>query len=215
MENQERPACPYCGLDLGRVPEKTKRCASCGRQMFVRKRPSDRTRVVVTGDHARDMDEEQQKRERRQGIPIHAARIGLTPQAFSREGLLGKNPRDAFLQLSSEAAAAAVTRNDWGAVSRIYSEQALVLREEGRPHLALQQEASKAMIRSFMVHGVRGVAVLSGACCQTCNANHDSEYSFEQALAQLPVPNPSCTREWCNCGWGPAVRGGYALARYS
>lgn len=51
--------CPYCNAPLNPVPQRKKKCPSCGKFIFVRTRPSDRQRVLVTEEGAKRIDEEE------------------------------------------------------------------------------------------------------------------------------------------------------------
>jgi DNA-directed RNA polymerase subunit RPC12/RpoP len=42
------PICPYCSKPLERMPAKKKKCPGCGNFIFVRTRPSDNEKVLVT-----------------------------------------------------------------------------------------------------------------------------------------------------------------------
>lgn len=42
------PICPYCSKPLAKMPAKKKKCPECGNFIFVRTRPSDNEKVLVT-----------------------------------------------------------------------------------------------------------------------------------------------------------------------
>jgi predicted nucleic acid-binding Zn-ribbon protein len=60
MENldQRKPECPYCHGALKKIPSKKTKCPQCGNSMFVRTRPRDRVRVVVTDQEAKNIENE-------------------------------------------------------------------------------------------------------------------------------------------------------------
>ena len=53
--------CPYCSTPLDPVPGRKKKCPHCGKFIFVRTRPSDRQRVLVTEEGAEQIEEEWQR----------------------------------------------------------------------------------------------------------------------------------------------------------
>jgi hypothetical protein len=53
-----KPECPYCHRVLAKVPGAKTRCPNCGEFMFVRPRPLDRARVVVTKADADVIEED-------------------------------------------------------------------------------------------------------------------------------------------------------------
>ncbi len=44
------PFCPYCQRELEKKPLSKKKCPCCGKDIYVRTRPSDRKRILVTLD---------------------------------------------------------------------------------------------------------------------------------------------------------------------
>jgi hypothetical protein len=56
--DQRRAECPYCQKALSKVPAAKTKCRNCGRFMFVRTRPQDGARVVVTAGEAHRFEEE-------------------------------------------------------------------------------------------------------------------------------------------------------------
>ncbi|OGN90711.1 MAG: hypothetical protein A2158_03860 [Chloroflexi bacterium RBG_13_46_14] len=52
------PTCPYCSQSLVKMPGKKTKCPSCGKFMYVRTRPSDRKRVIVTEQDAAKIEEQ-------------------------------------------------------------------------------------------------------------------------------------------------------------
>ncbi len=53
-----RPECPSCHKVLQRVPERKTTCADCGEFIFVRTRPRDNARVVVTAQEAERIEQD-------------------------------------------------------------------------------------------------------------------------------------------------------------
>lgn len=50
------PHCPYCGFEFTPPPMRKKRCPSCGNPVYVRTRPTDRKRLLVTFEQAEAID---------------------------------------------------------------------------------------------------------------------------------------------------------------
>lgn len=55
--DSRKPECPYCQAALKRIPAAKTQCPYCGHFMYVRTRPDNRARVVVTDAEARRIDE--------------------------------------------------------------------------------------------------------------------------------------------------------------
>lgn len=52
------PICPYCSQTLDKMPGRKKKCPHCGNYIYVRTRPSDNKRVLVTEQDAAKIDEQ-------------------------------------------------------------------------------------------------------------------------------------------------------------
>ncbi|MFH1022391.1 MAG: hypothetical protein V1809_03295 [Planctomycetota bacterium] len=50
-------ACPYCKTNLEKRPVRKSKCKSCGQYIYVRTRPSDKKKVLVTEDQKKKIDE--------------------------------------------------------------------------------------------------------------------------------------------------------------
>ena len=56
--DERKAECPYCRQSLAKIPGRKTKCPHCGKFMFVRTRPKDNVRVVVTKEEADKIDEE-------------------------------------------------------------------------------------------------------------------------------------------------------------
>ena len=52
-----KPECPYCSQALSTIPGRKTNCPHCGKPMFVRTRPHDDARVVVTVEEAENIED--------------------------------------------------------------------------------------------------------------------------------------------------------------
>lgn len=88
----------------------------------------------------------------------------------------------------------------------VYWQMARLLYEEGRPHINLAREASRASLQNYVEGGfVRKVQVIAG-CCEVCNRDEGRIFTVVQALEAFPIPHEACENEgWCICTWAPAV----------
>ena len=57
-KDERKAECPYCRQSLAKIPGRKTKCPHCGKFMFVRTRPKDNVRVVVTKEEADKIDEE-------------------------------------------------------------------------------------------------------------------------------------------------------------
>ena len=57
-KDERKAECPYCHKPLAKVPGRKTKCPHCGEFMFVRTRPKDEARVVVTKEEADEITKE-------------------------------------------------------------------------------------------------------------------------------------------------------------
>jgi len=57
-ESALAPICPYCGSTLKKVPQRKTLCPSCRNPIYVRSRPVDRKKMLVTQEQAGEIEEE-------------------------------------------------------------------------------------------------------------------------------------------------------------
>lgn len=76
--------CPHCNALLEPIPQRKKRCPSCGQQIFVRTRPSDRQRILVTELGAKQVDDEWAKIREEKAKAIRADIVDANLAALRR-----------------------------------------------------------------------------------------------------------------------------------
>ncbi len=58
LKDERKAECPYCRQSLSKVPGVKTKCPHCGEFIFVRTRPKDNARIIVTKDEAGKIDKE-------------------------------------------------------------------------------------------------------------------------------------------------------------
>lgn len=56
--DERKAECPCCQKPLSKIPDRKTKCPHCSEFMFVRTRPKDNVRVLVTEKEAGEIDEE-------------------------------------------------------------------------------------------------------------------------------------------------------------
>jgi carbamate kinase len=102
----------------------------------------------------------------------------------------------------------AMQNGDLGAMSRCYHGLAIDNAEQGLPYFGLLKEAAKFELLSLKQSGVVSKVKISttDSACKNCKKQNGKEYTIEQALLEMPLPNQSCTTDfadekegWCRC----------------
>ena len=139
-----------------------------------------------------------------------ARRLGVGLREFeqvelAQAALTGEDsaPGDVFWELADRRVTAFADARDWDGVCATYSAQArwLFEQEPDRSHHEFQRLASAAQVHDYQMRGHHRRVAIDAHCCPSCDASAGREYSFAQALEDLPLPNPDCERPWCSCSW--------------
>lgn len=205
-------ACPYCGTVIDPAPARSRKCPACRESIVVRTRRSDGAKLLLTEAEGKQFDRQRELDAARNDGIRRSQNIGASINDFERtEKELTEKwgfapPRDVFWALGGKAALAAMNKRAWHELSRIYWGQARLLYEEGKSHIQLAREASKASLQSYAEGGfVRNVQVMAG-CCQLCNRDEGRKFAIAEALEKLPIPHEACENEgWCTCTWSAAI----------
>lgn len=134
----EMGKCPYCKNKLEKVPSRKKKCEFCGKYIYSRTRPSDRKKVLVTENQAREIDKEWQ---------IIMGTRDLVEQEEKEFKRLKKKLRDRFGKEPSDNDVMWAKYNnellehganmDWGLYRNTRFKMGELLRKEGRKNQAL------------------------------------------------------------------------------
>ncbi|MDP2949452.1 MAG: hypothetical protein Q8P22_07930 [Chloroflexota bacterium] len=182
--------CPYCGAETVPVPSRKKKCRACGNYVFVKVKPSDRRRYLVTEEQAREIEAEWAQYHRRQKDESWAA--------------LNRQLQEAM------------RRSDWQEMSGLYFQMASQLFEEGRESFRLARLARECKLKAYQESGVVEVVQIL-AClaesCPACRALHGKRFAIKQALQEMPIPVETCstwkeegrTHGWCRCHYAAVI----------
>lgn len=135
--------CPYCQKALDKIPKRRTKCPHCGEFMYVRTRPKDKVRVVVTKAEADKIDEEW---ERKYEYDSFISRGFSRKERFEKERerlrkQFGKEPsdRDVMWAILGKESGEHFLRRDFGFYSSTIFEKAEILRKEMRLEAALKK----------------------------------------------------------------------------
>lgn len=132
------PVCPHCSGQLTKMPARKVKCRYCGNDIYVRTRPTDRVRVLVTAADAVRIEEEWNWRpptprpkrppaeEFRKEAATLAARFGRAPSDV-----------DVCWSLANKQLLLHAGRSDWGLYRNVRFDMAELLRCEEKNRQAL------------------------------------------------------------------------------
>lgn len=136
--NLER-ICPNCNKQLEKKPGRKSKCPHCGNFIYVRTRPLDRQRVLVTESQASEL-EEQWSRTSSLDIRDHVERdeIERVQDAFRKKSGAKLSEGDAKLYIFNKELLEHANNGDWGLYRNTKLSMGSVLENEGKLKQALQ-----------------------------------------------------------------------------
>ncbi len=126
--------CPYCGAALKKRPARRTACKQCLHDIFVRTRPLDKERVLLTEQEAKVVELEW-SRYRHVTIKVYVDQGEFEKQRDSLTKSLGRAPSSAEATWPAlvQEAAAHVAKKNWGFYRNTLLSTAAFLEEEGKP----------------------------------------------------------------------------------
>jgi len=133
------PVCPYCSKALDKIPSRKTKCPHCGNYMYVRTRPSDRKRVVVTEQDAVKIDEQWMMEHGTYDAYLAEQREFETQKAELAKKR-GREPSngDVYWAIYNKQLLEHTKRGDWGLYRNTRLNMAELLRREKRNRPALE-----------------------------------------------------------------------------
>lgn len=139
-EDKRKAECPYCHQALPKIPAKKTKCPHCGQVMYVRTRPKDRARVVVTQDEAEKIEEEWAIVSGTHDAYVTNKQRIEDERIFLRERFSGRDPSDRDIQWSllNKDSLKYAQRADWGLYRNARFDMGEILRRELKLRPALE-----------------------------------------------------------------------------
>lgn len=187
--------CPYCHTYLEKIPTRKKKCPECGKPIYIKYRPNDRTKRLVTEEQSKEIEEEWQDY---LFVKEVTEEFGITKQELDRErGDLAKqfgqqpNSNDLKWRLYNRAIE---KEKDMQKLKSIYYSMALFVQEEGRDPLPLLLKSHRCDLSEMKKNGITKVKVRTSGeqSCAECRKLKGQVFSIEEALDTMPLPCKRC-----------------------
>ncbi|PJA02487.1 hypothetical protein COX73_00525 [bacterium (Candidatus Gribaldobacteria) CG_4_10_14_0_2_um_filter_36_18] len=217
--------CPYCKKELLKFPTRKTRCSYCDNFIYVRTRPSDRQRILVTEKGIKELKKEWEKYRAAAEFKrnLEGSDLGFTEEKYLKvkESLTQRfnfipSEGDILWGMSNRLLEEAMKIGDWHSMKMIYFEQALFLHQSGKDCFKLLQEAAKCELRGYQQSDVvKKVEILTvgNQSCLVCQKLLGKILTIEEAFRDMPIPvkdcshkiNPEASTGWCRCCYIPVV----------
>ena len=132
------PVCPYCSNKLERMPGRKKKCPTCGNFIYVRTRPLDRKRVLVTEKQADEVERQWQAEQENNELKQEYLYV---KEEFNEQLMekFGREPSDSdvFLCLYNKQSLEYARKSEWGLYRNTRHRMAKLLLRENKQKQAL------------------------------------------------------------------------------
>ncbi len=220
-------ACPHCGVVLDPPPKQSRKCPDCRESIVVRTDPDSKAKLLLTKSGAEDFDRAKKVLSARNKVLRRLPVLGLEEGAYLlEEQRLSEqfghtpSPGDVFWGLANSTLQRLVPNpaKNGHQIKQIYWHMGLHLLDEGRSRERVQREQRESHRwqltgelnewQGFGGAGERLAVIRTDTCCETCGALDWTEFTYEEAIDKLPLPQAECERDWCTCMW--TSTGGYS-----
>jgi hypothetical protein len=126
--------CPYCGGALAKILGRKTRCPSCGEFMFVRTRPKDKARLVVTALEAERIEEEWAIQSGMHDVYLAKKEAVAAEHDELKKRFGGREPSTSDVEwgLLNKELLQHIKNQDWGFYRNTRLHMAEILRKENR-----------------------------------------------------------------------------------
>jgi hypothetical protein len=170
--------------------------------VYVKSRPSDPQKRLVTEDQAKEIEREWSQRFEGNKLArdladlhVDVAERASVESDFNRQHGRAPTPIELLSEAATAKLARAKTHGDWDSVCTISYKFAVTLYEAGKPHWSVLRDAALAKLQSYRKLGVTKVEISStgDASCPECRRLDGKVFRIDQAIESPAIPARSCS----------------------
>lgn len=175
VNNIINPECPYCHNKLIKSPVRKTKCPHCGQFIYIRRRPNDKNRALVTKDEADRIDAEWASRAQEDLLDSFINKEELESEREILRKRFGKDPsiNDVRWGVFNKQIIDHAKDGNWGLYRNTLSNMAMLLEEEAKQKQALE---TYLMVCLLDLNGVSNVG------------NPDPEILHHYSKSGRPIP---------------------------
>ena len=208
--------CPYCNIELQKVPQRKTKCKSCGEYIYVKRRPSEEVKKLVTESEALEIEKEWNiylEEKYKVSLLDKVSHLGYGEDDIKRftgelAAKFGGAPResDVLWRIYNDAL---LRHSEYGDKRIIYWEMARVVDAEGRDARDLQKSMHLCDLYNWKSVGIyTAVKIFSCDHCENCDEVKGKVYTINEAISLNVLPHKNCSNyqgndkyPFCTCDY--------------
>ena len=210
--------CPYCNVELEKIPQRKKKCPNCGDYIWVRtlyKGGKSKGKLLLTEEQAKEFDKEKRRFYDRENWIKRLYHFDVTEQEFDSETdnlkkQFGFNPpyADVAWRILNNRIGLYGQKSDYHKLSSVYHEMAKITYQENKPFQHFLEEACRYyLLTEKDVDSYGKLIVLNcndGLVCPKCRELEGKRFTYQEAFEKkiLPVLDCENTEEGKGAGKG-------------
>lgn len=199
IQTASSACCPHCKAILDPIPQRKKKCPSCGKDIYVRTNPFKGEKVLVNYADALSIDA--------------ISTLGITEKEYRAESeelahkfkMATPFLSDIVWGIIGRRQLASFKRKDWQQAKILYWEQARLLHQLGKDFFRVLQESAKCELYHYQAMGIDKAEILTAGetSCIKCQSINGKIFSVTEALEAMPIPVKDCENGFCRCLYLP------------
>jgi hypothetical protein len=214
--------CPYCFVPLLKLPSRKTKCTSCLMYMYVRTRPSDQKKVIVTKEGAEKIDQEwsiingnydknnpekiyELSWPRGEKLIVNSYSslykiIGITEQNLFDRRQKFKNVEDTIWSFCNEALLKNQKDENYENLIAIYNamERIQISKNKSANYLAKRRLYYQLLKNKAVGYDIV-IIVVPDTSCEECKKLDGKEFSIDEAIEKQILPPDNCSCLGCSC----------------
>jgi hypothetical protein len=207
-------ACPYCNINIDWVINKKERCRACNNLIYVKTRPENNSRLLLTAEDALLIDQQWKDIEVIHGMTLFAKQLGVSGEELENKvrelrelSGLPVTARGAVWSILNAKMVKLLKQNDWGNLSGVYFDQSIFLQKCGEDCLTALRKSLYLNLFEYRAQGYKRVEILGNdnSSCRVCHAPSGQVFTIQRAMETMPIPVARCKNAvgYCRCVYAP------------
>ena len=201
--------CPNCNVELIKIPLKKTKCKKCGDYIYIKRRPGETEKKIVSENESKKIDEEWNIYYLNIAKEGFISKMEIDENEFLKrydilKSKFGINPslNDIEWMILNEKI---LNTKDYQDLKIIYDRMAYIICEEGKNPYELLKQARLFELYNFKKTEIKNVQIRCIEInCEFYKEINNKIYNIDEAIKLMPIPKKECTSgkfKNCNAMW--------------